>query len=408
MTDQDNKPGSLETIRLYFEDAYRTEFEAEVMARPESQGRPVIVLDRTCFYPESGGQPSDKGMIEGVRVAQVLEEGSAIFHFLEGEVPAAKVTCRIDWPTRFDHMQQHTGQHILSQAFFELMKGETMSFHLGESLSTLEIGVPKITDEEVEKVEELANRVIFEDREVRTYFVSEDLIQTVPLRKPPKKKGLIRVVEVAGFDYSACGGTHCRRAGEVGMIKITRWDKIRENLRFEFVCGRRALRDYAAKNRILRQLGGQLSVGEQEVPASLERLLGEAKSLKKKMKKMQERLAEFEAQETIQKSKADVIRAVLLDKTPEEAKFLALNIIKRGNFTVLYGVRGEARDHLILAASDKSGRDMRRLVPAISSMIKARGGGSPSLVELVSEERLDLEAVLGEIYEILIKNELHS
>ena len=163
------------------------------------------MLDRTCFYPESGGQPSDKGTIEGIRVVQVLEEGAAIVHFLEGKVPADKVTGRIDWPTRFDHMQQHTGQHILSQAFFEVLKGETMSFHLGESLSTLEISVPKITDEEVEKVEELANRVLFEDREVRTYFVSEDLIQTVPLRKPPKKKGLIRVVEVASFDYSACG-----------------------------------------------------------------------------------------------------------------------------------------------------------------------------------------------------------
>lgn len=405
MSDVNTKPESLETKRLYFEDAYQVQFDAKVLARLERQGLAAIVLDQTCFYPESGGQPSDQGTIDDLKVNQVLEEGSAILHLMAGETAAARVCGRVDWPTRFDHMQQHTGQHILSQAFFELLKGETMSFHLGESLSTLEIGIPRIRDEEIEKVEQLANGVIFEDREVRTYFVPDDLITTIPLRKPPKKKGMIRVVEVAGFDYSACGGTHCRRTGEVGTVKITKWDRIRDNLRFEFVCGKRGLADHSLKNRILRQLGGQLSAGEEDLPAALERLLAETKALKKRMKKIQDRITDFEAQETIQKTEGNIIRSVLIDKSPEEAKFLALNIIKRGDFRVVYGIRGEARDRLVLAASEKSGRDLRTLVPIITSFIKAKGGGSPSLVELVTEDRVDLEAVLGKISELLKKDE---
>ncbi|MEN6311230.1 MAG: alanyl-tRNA editing protein, partial [Acidobacteriota bacterium] len=168
------------TRRLYFEDAYLREFEAEVVERRNQEGLPAVVLDRTCFYPESGGQPWDKGTLGGIEVVQVIDVEGTILHVLRADVTETTVHGRIDWPTRFDHMQQHTGQHILSQAFFEVLKGETKSFHLGADVSTVEIGLAAASDADLDKVEERANAVVWEDREIKTYFVPEDKIGAVP------------------------------------------------------------------------------------------------------------------------------------------------------------------------------------------------------------------------------------
>ena len=378
------------THRLYFEDAYQTRFEADVVGRTAVEGRPALILDRTCFYPESGGQPWDKGTIEGVEVLKVVEDGERIVHVLAAEVPASRVKGEIDWAVRFDHMQQHSGQHILSQAFFERMRGETKSFHLGPDVSTLEIGIADAGEEAVSGVERRANEVVFENREIKTYFVPEEKIGGVPLRRPPKVTGLIRVVEADAFDYSACGGTHCRRTGEIGLIKITKWERIRGQIRFEFVCGGRALRDYALKNRILRHMAGQFNVKEADVPASVAKLSEELKALKKQAKKNEEALAVFEAQDLIQKAEGRILRRVFADRSPEGTRFLALHIIRKGPFVALFGAKSESRSHLILACSETLKLDMRRLVPLVSPLVNGRGGGGPSLVEIAGDRDADL------------------
>lgn len=391
---QGDEVGSRETKRLFFEDAYQREFEAVVLDRYRFDGKPALVLDRTCFYPESGGQPSDRGQINGVPVVDVFEDGVRIVHVLETDVAEDKVRGVIDWPRRFDHMQQHSGQHILSQSFFELMRGETCAFHLGEAVSTLEIGLKHIPAAEVEKVEARANAILFEDREIKTYFVPPEKVNSVPLRRPPKKEGLIRVVEVDGYDYSACGGTHCRRTGEVGLIKIVQWEKIRGNLRFEFLCGGRALRDYAWKNRTLGEMAARLSTQSQELPAALERNMAEAKKLRKRIRQLEERLAAYEAQEIIRETRGRVIASFWRDKTPEELRRLALNLIRAGQFVVLLASPGEERVHLIFACSENFGLDMRDLIPVIFSRARGKGGGSPSLVEIVVEEVEDVDRLL--------------
>ncbi|MEW5900017.1 MAG: alanyl-tRNA editing protein, partial [Acidobacteriota bacterium] len=278
------------TKRLYFEDSYAREFEAEVLEKFVREGKPAAALNQTCFYPESGGQPSDRGRLDGAVVVHVFEEEEKIIHLLDRELTSQKVHGLIDWPRRFDHMQQHSGQHILSQCFIEALNGETKSFHLGELTSTLEIGISAISEEELEKIELRANEVVFEDREIKTYFVPQERIEGVPLRKPPKKEGTIRVVEISEFDYSACGGTHCRRTGEIGLIKVTRWDKIRNNLRFEFLCGKRAWADYLLKNRAVQEISQKFSVQEKDAPAAVEKLFQEAKQARKKMRQLQEAL----------------------------------------------------------------------------------------------------------------------
>jgi len=376
-----------ETKKLYFEDAYLTEFEARVVRRTAFEGKPAIILDRTAFYPEAGGQPCDRGTIDGIAVLQVVEDGAAIVHVLERAIEADAVHGRIDGPRRFDRMQQHSGQHILSQAFYEVVKGATMSFHIGEDVSSVEIGVPKISDADLDRVEARANAVVFEDREIKTYFVPEDRIGTVPLRKPPKKEGPIRVVEVSGFDYSACGGTHCRRAGEIGLIKVTKADRIRNNLRFEFVCGGRALRDYQEKNRTVRQAAAFFSVADRDVATTVGKSLTEIKALKKKARKLEERIASYEAWEVIRSAQGKVVQVVFEDKSPEETRFLAVQVIHNAERIVLFGAHGETQSHLILAASEGLGLDVRTLIPAVSAVIQVRGGGSPSLVELVTTEK---------------------
>lgn len=391
------------TKRLYFENPYQIEFEASVVERLSWREKPAVVLDQTCFYPESGGQPSDRGTLNGIEVLGVLEEDSKIVHLLEDDISAGEVKGKIDWQTRFDFMQQHAGQHILSQAFYELYQAGTLSFHLGEVTSTVEIDLRKVTEEEVERVETRANEIVFQDREIKSYFIPEEKISSIPLRKPPTKEGLIRVVEVTDFDYSACGGTHPSKTGEVGLVKILKWEKIRDNARFEFVCGQRAFKDYAWKNRDLRELSNMFTVSDREVLNSVEKLHSDLKSQRKKLRKMQERISQYEAQEIIQNTEGRIIKDIFTGRTPDEVRLLALNIIKKGDFIVLYALREEERGHLIFACSENLNFDMREFVPMVSPLIKGKGGGSPSLVQIGGEEAENLELALDKAYEFITK-----
>jgi alanyl-tRNA synthetase len=378
--------GGAATRRLYFEDAYLTEFEARVVDHLTRDGRTGVVLDATAFYPEAGGQPPDRGTLNGVAVVDVQEDGGRIIHFLDGPLAGEAARGRIDWPRRFDHMQQHTGQHILSQAFLETRHGETRSFHLGPDVSTLEIGLRSVEEADLEAVERAANTIVFEDREVKTYFVPQERIHEVPLRRPPKVSGLIRVVEVAGFDYSACGGTHVRRTGEIGLIKVVGWEKIRDNVRFTFVCGGRALADYAAKTRGLRRIAGVFSAQEKDAAGTVEKMVAELKEARQRIRRMAESLAAAEAKELVARATGPVITLHLTDRTPEEARFLALQVSRAGNFAALCGVAAGERGHLILAAAEGLGLDLRKLVPVISAAVPAKGGGGPTLVEMVTAE----------------------
>jgi len=383
------------TTRLYFEDAYRTEFDARIVARLEADGRPAVVLDRTCFYPESGGQPWDLGTLGGIPVVKVIEEGEAIVHLLEREVEGLEVRGRVDWDRRFDHMQQHTGQHLLSHAFVEVLRGETRSFHLGAEESSLEVGLANASDESLARVERRANELIFENLEVKTYFVPPERIAEVPLRRPPKVEGTVRVVEVDGVEYSACGGTHVRRTGEIGQVKILASERIRGNLRFVFVCGRRALAAFELRNRVVRDLVGRFNVQAKDVPASVEKLAAEFKDFKKSQKKTEEKLAGYEAAEYAVRAEGPVIAAVLDDRSPEAARALALSIVRRGAFAVCFGAKSSERGHLLLARSESLAVDLRTLVPLLAPLVQGKGGGGPSLVEIAGGREADLQAAVA-------------
>ena len=387
------------TKRLYFENPYQVEFEAQVIRKIIHEQKPALILDQTCFYPESGGQPCDKGQIDGINVLKVQEDKEEVLHLVEKDVSSKKIKGKIDWERRFDHMQQHSGQHILSQSFYEFFDAETLSFHLGIDSSTVEMDLRTISEEEIEKVEERANDIIFQNREVKSYFIPEEKIKSLPFRKPPQKEGLIRVVEVSDFDYSACGGTHVRRAGEIGLIKILKGERIRNNVRLEFACGKRAVEDYSWKSKALYQLSGRFSAHERDVLTSVEKLLSDLKSQKRINRKLQEKMTGYLAQEFIGEAKGNIIKQIFTDKKAEEVKYLALNIINKGDFVVLFGIKGEERGHLVFACSQSLNIDMREIVPAVSSLIKGKGGGSPALVEVAGEGVENLELALSKAEE---------
>ena len=386
------------TKRLYFENPYQVEFEAKVIQRLTHEENPAVILDKTCFYPESGGQPADKGTLDGVPVVHVLEKDEQIIHVLEKDVSSDTLRGEIDWNIRFDHMQQHAGQHILSQCFVRLFDAATRSFHLGEETSTLEVDMRKMTDEEADRVERCANDVVFQNREIKGCIYREEEMEGVQLRRSTKKTGDIRVVEVSDFDQTACGGTHPKSTGEIGTIKILRWDKIRDNVRLEFLCGNRALKDYARKHRDLKTLSNRLTVDDSEVVASFEKIQSDLKAQKRINRKMQEKIVQYEADDIVRKADGKIIKQVFSERSQDEIRLLALHIIRGGELVALFGLKMDERVHVFLACAESLGLDMRELVPVVSPLIEGKGGGRPSLVEISGQKIQNLEQALDLAY----------
>lgn len=278
--------------RIYYTEAYRSEFDAAVTDCSPSGAHFSVLLDTTAFYPTSGGQPYDLGTLGGRRVLDVVDdETRGVVHLVDGPLETgAPVRGVIDWTRRFDHMQQHTGQHVLSAAFESVAQARTESFHLGTTSATIDLH-RVLTPAEIAKAEDDANRVVWEDRDVRVRFVTAEEAASLPLRKESGRTGTLRLIEVADYDLSACGGTHVARTGAIGVIAVTGWEKFKGGTRVEFRCGARALtqmrewRDaFGAANRVL-------SVGPAELAPAIERLQGDNKTLGRTVRTMQEQLA---------------------------------------------------------------------------------------------------------------------
>ena len=286
------------TERLFYTDPYQREFSARVIARREMAGQPAVALDRTVFYPTGGGQPHDTGSLrpatstaeaDNISVTDVVAEDGLIWHILAASLAADDVAGMLDWPRRFDHMQQHTGQHILSQAFIVTCDAETVGFHLGATSSTIDLNRSVLDAEALARVEAAANAIVDAALIVSPTFVAPEALASIPLRKPPKVTEDIRIVEVAGFDWSACGGTHVANTAQVGLIKITTTERRGAELRVSFLCGGRARADYARLQTLAQGLVARLSTGQDELIEAVDRRAAETQALRKD-------LAELEAQ----------------------------------------------------------------------------------------------------------------
>lgn len=394
------------TERLYYLDSYRLDFEAKVVERITLEGKPGVILDSTCFYPTSGGQPHDKGDLNGVPVINVLErEDKAILHVLAAEVKSDLVHGVIDWERRFDHMQQHTGQHILSQAFIQLLNAETVGFHLGEKISTIDVNQAPLAASQLDRVENLANEIVFADHPVRTYLVTETELAGLPLRKLPSVEMPIRIVEVEGFDYSPCGGTHCRRTGEVGLIKITKVERRGENTRVEFLCGGRALADYWDKNRIINELANRFSVGTWELTEAVDRLVEELKNSRRELNVAKNQLLEYEAAELLAEAEQHgdirIVRKVFTNRDGDQVKRLAQRLMESERCVALLGVVGE-KAQLVFACSVDLPYDMSKLLKKACRIIGGGGGGQHNFAQGGGLDRSRVNKALEIAYEGLL------
>jgi alanyl-tRNA synthetase len=373
------------TERLYYLDPYRLEFEARVVERISVGDKPGVILEGTCFYPTSGGQPHDEGSLNGVSVINVFErEDKAIVHVLATELKGDLVHGVIDWERRFDHMQQHTGQHILSQAFLQVLKAETIGFHLGKEASTIDVDKAPLAVSQLDRVEELTNEMVFADRPVKTYLVTETDLAGLSLRKLPTVEMPIRMVEVEGFDYSPCGGTHCQRTGEVGLIKITRIERRGQDTRIEFLCGGRALADYRGKNRTANELSNRFSVGTWELAEAVERLIEEVKSTRRELNTAKNRLLDYEAAELLAEAEQHgdirVVRRVFADREGEEVRRLALRLRESEGSVALLGLSGE-KAQLFFACSADLAYDLNDLLKRACQAIGGGGGGQRHIAQ---------------------------
>lgn len=394
------------TKRLYYQDSYLKEFKAKVLKKIKIDNQPAVVLDETAFYPTSGGQPYDVGVIQDVPVVEVVEEGDEIIHILKEELKEeinSEVIGKIDWERRFDRMQQHLGQHILSGALIEIYGAETVSFHLGEKVCTLDIAKEKITEEEVKKTEECANEIIFNNRPVKCYFLEgEEELKRLNLRKMPDRKGKIRIIEVENFDLSACGGTHCRTSGEVGLIKITKWEKRGEKIRLEFICGWRAWGDYFWKNELIKNISNKLTIKDSELGEAIDRMLEEQKEIRKELKEFKEKLQEYEARNLINESSLvddgiKIINKVFEEKNFQEVMGLGQKIINLDdNVVVLAGIKNKGEGAKILfACSGGLNFDMNRLIKEAGKFIEGRGGGTPNFAQAGGKKAEGIEDSLN-------------
>jgi len=374
------------TDRLYLLDPYLRHFEAEVLGSREREGRPAVVLSRTAFYPEGGGQPGDRGAIAGVPVVDVQERDGEILHLLGGPAPTGAVRCELDWPRRFDHMQQHHGQHLLSAAFERVAGARTVSFHLGEALCTIDLDRPaaQLGPERLRQVEAACNQTLFADLPVVARELLPEELSQLSLRKEAVRGSRVVLVgdPAAPLDASPCGGTHPRRTGEVGAVAVLRASKWGEGARVEFLCGGRVVAALAAAGGRLARAAAALRCAPAEVAEAAARAADEAGRVRKENERLLAGLAEAEAERLAAGPPGPVVAEVAAPAGPAAGwlRALASALSARGRVAVL-GAREGERAQLCVARPRGQGPSAGEALRVAVAQLGGKGGGSAELAQ---------------------------
>jgi alanyl-tRNA synthetase len=371
------------TEKLFWIDPYQKEFSATVVDQfPVSDGH-AVVLDRTCFYATSGGQPNDLGTLNFLSVKDVRFQEDRLIHVLSDALSDSSVEGRVDWNRRFDHMQQHTGQHILSAAFFRMFQAETSSFHLGDEYCSIELSRPDLSPEDVRNAENLANSIIFGAGTIETFLVDPEKASDYPLRKKSDLQESLRIVKIGEFDLSPCSGTHVRNSGEVGMLFITALERLSQTLKISFLCGQRVAKQYHGDLAILKQLSKQMTTSIENLPESITKLQDQFQSMRKELTQWKEERWKQEANELYRSAAEEgkeLRRIVKTWKRPySEVRFIAQRLLE---LPEAIGVLVSIPDkRAVFFKHPKSAFNLR---PAFDQFLKthsAKGGGPPHLME---------------------------
>ncbi len=367
---------------LYYDDPFLRTFEARVIARRGDE----VCLDRTAFYPTGGGQPHDTGTLNGIVVLDVRKDAEGgIWHRLAAPLEAERVQGEIDWSRRFDHMQQHTGQHLLSATFHRLLGGKTIGFHLGERVVTIDLDLPRLSREAADRVEDEVNRIIWEDRPVEARFLEKEALARLKLRRAPKVDGPIRVVTIEAYDATPCGGTHLNRTGQIGLLKITAIERYKGGVRVTFLCGGRALTDYRRLHRLMQAATSQLTIGADELPLAVERLRDENKRLLRALRRLRLEALEHEAPALWESSPSvngvKVVSGHRPDMDLDSLRRLAAILRARPRTLVLLATTEAKGCRYLATRSDDLELDAAALLREATAPLGGRGGGSPQMAQ---------------------------
>ncbi len=374
------------TTRLYYLEPYRRSFDATGLSVEPVAGHSHVTLDQTAFYPTSGGQPFDTGTLGGAAVTDVIDrEDGSIAHVVSGTLrPGEVVTGEIDWARRFDHMQQHTGQHVLSAAFDRLFGVRTESFHMGQLASTIDLA-REVSEGEIAKAEDDANRIVWEDRPVAIRFATAEEAAAMPLRKESARGGSLRLIDVQDYDLSACGGTHVERTGAICIIAVAGWDKFKGGSRIEVLCGDRALQSFRVWRGSLSAIQKHLSVPPIEMAASIERMQADAKSVQRTVRGFQEKLAVHEAQALMtraERSGAHLIAAEALEGwDPQGLKAIAVAAASAHPDAVVVLFTSTSPAQAVIARGATASADAGALLKQLTAKYGGKGGGKADLAQ---------------------------
>lgn len=372
------------TAKRFINDAYTIEFTANITQLSAQDNHYIAILDQTYFYPEGGGQPADIGIIAGHKVLDVQYNGDTIQHVLAGKPEQFEnIPCKIDWDHRFDLMQQHSGQHILSSSFEKLFDANTVGFHLSETYVTIDLD-QKLSEVDVLSAENLTNSVVFNNLPIHVHYPNEKELSEMPLRKPPKVTKDIRVIEIDKFDFSPCGGTHVQSTGEIGMIKIKKVENHKSGIRVEFICGNRALKDYQMKNQMIYTLATDFSVKPEEVMDAYDKLKGELSDIKKSKKNLIEQLTDFKIKSMTDSAEKlgdiNLICQTLEDLDMRTLKKISATLVNTPSTIALLALK-EKDVKLLFARSKDVNVSMKDIIQDSLEIIGGRGGGSPAAAQ---------------------------
>jgi alanyl-tRNA synthetase len=371
--------------RLFYQDAYQTGFSAHILQHKTIDEHPAVLLDQTCFYPTSGGQMHDTGSLNGIAVMDVHAQNNDIWHLLASPLTGDQVQGHIDWPRRFDFMQQHTAFHILAGSVAKLFDTATLASHLGEQVSTIEIAMKELSGNQLKQLEEMANSVVWENRRVSAYFVSAEEATERNIRKALTGTGPFRLVEVFDFDLDPCGGTHVNSTGQVGLIKIISKERLRGHLRLFFVAGRRAWLELEKYQAILVQIGSRFTTGIGQLVENLDKLLIENKELRKNQQKQGRLLVENSLADLCAKAKErPIVAQVFNNVSMEDLRWLASAAVKgQSGIYLLAAISDQV--YLVFSSSELC-VDLRIVLQKVLPMINGKGGGEAGFVQAGGED----------------------
>lgn len=368
--------------KIFQENSYLTSLAAEVIGCVKKGEFYEVILDKTIFYPHmSGGQPKDEGTINGHKVYDVVEEGEKIIHKLKEPVEGS-VKLIIDFAIRIDYMQQHTGQHILSYAFSSLYKGNTIGFHLSKDYTTIDLDIA-VNDDIIGQVENLSNRIIYENRPVTASTLDYNDAIKMKMRKTPPKLHTLRIISIEGYDENACGGTHVKNTGEIGIIKVIKTEKYKSGTRLEFLCGKRALKDYINKNKMISELSTLLSCKSDMLVDNTEKLINENKKYKKEIVSLNNSLNDYKSDEFKNNALTKDDVKYIFNKSDSDVKdlrFICSKITEDDNY-VVFLVSENDTCSIVIGQSKNLNLDLKRIFEECKYVINAKGGGNNFLMQ---------------------------